>query len=124
MFKAIYEGLCGPNNDPSYASGIYNFVGLSTLIFSIVIAAFFYILLGKWKNVWYTRKHWFITFGMLIITSFVWAMLQGKFGTEQDKIDYYMVMFGFTNAMLASIIFFVASLIFKNFSIYSKRTPF
>jgi hypothetical protein len=123
MFQQMYELLCGQNNDPAYATNIYPSVGLFTLIFAIVFALIFYVALGRWKNVWYTRIHWVITLVLLAALSAVFGMFQAKGETASDSFDSFMIKFGLINALYAVVYFILLSLLLKRFSIYSKRTP-
>jgi hypothetical protein len=123
LFKIIYESLCGKNqNIPEYRGRIYGSVGLLTLLIAIVISLLFYLALGRWRNVWHTRTHWVITIVLAALTGFVLAygVSKGIIGT----VDSYLILFSMINAALLSFYFILLSFVFKNFSIYSKRTPF
>ena len=123
MFKTIYELLCGKNDDPAYASNIYPSVGLFTLIFALVFVLIFYVALGRWKNVWYTRVHWVITMVLLAVVSGGFGLIQAKAETGASGFDSFMIKFAVINAVYAVVYFIILSLLLKRFSIYSKRTP-
>jgi hypothetical protein len=122
LFRLIYESLCGKNQELSdYRSHIYSNVGLLTLIIAIVIALFFYLALGRWRMIWYTRTHWVITLVLAALLGFSLAYSIAK--TSIGSVDAYLIQFAFLNAVLLVVYFIALSLVFKNFSIYSKRTP-
>ena len=123
MFQTVYELLCGRNNDPTYASNIFPSVGLFTLIFAVVFALIFYLALGRWRNVWYTRGHWVMTIVLLALLSAAFGMFQALGETGADSFDSYMIKFGIINALYAVVYFIILSFLLKRFSIYSKRTP-
>jgi len=123
MFQKLYELLCGKNDDPTYATGIFPTVGLYTLIFAIVFALIFYLALGRWKNIWYTRIHWVITLILVGIVSGVFGLFQAKSAVGADSFDSFMIKFSIINAVVAIVYFIILSFLLKPFSIFSKRTP-
>ena len=123
IFSPLYECTIGQNNDyPEYRQEIFNSVGILTLIIAVVFCLIFYLALGRWKEIWYNRTHWSITIVILAGMAFGLALMQTK-GTLHSAIDSYLIQFSSFNALYAVIYFVVFSFLFKNFSIYSKRTP-
>ncbi len=123
MFKFIYELFCGKNADPIYATDVYPSVGLFTLIFAFVFALIFYLALGRWKPVWDKFSHWIITLIILLVVAFYFALSQAKGATGEDA-DAFMYKFSLVNDLLATIYFFIFSILLKKASIFAKRTPF
>ena len=123
MFTAIYELLCGKNDDPIYASNVYPYVGLFTLVYAIVFAIIFYLLLGRWRPVWDKMAHWIISLVILIAIAAYLALDQSKSATGEDY-DSFMYKFAIINAVVATIYFFIFSILLKRASIFAKRTPF
>lgn len=123
MFTAIYELLCGKNDDPVYASDIYPNVGLFTLVIAIVFAIIFYLLLGRWRPVWDKVSHWIISLIVLAGIAFYLALSQSKNGTGEDA-DSFMYKFSIFNAFIAVVYFFIFSVLLKRTSIFARRTPF
>lgn len=122
LFRFIYESICGKNQELSdYRSHIYSNVGLLTLIIAIIIALLFYLALGRWRMVWYTRTHWVITVVFAALLGFCMAYSEAK--VSIGAVDAYLIQFAFLNAILLAAYFIILSLMLKNFSIYSKRTP-
>jgi hypothetical protein len=123
LFSGLYELITGSNqNVPDYVSDIYDTVGLITLIIVIIVAAIFYIGIGRWKPVFIKTGHWIFTLIVLMIASFSIA-----FGTAKDvigEVDSYMYRFSFMNALFSLVLFLILSFIFKSLSIFAKRTPF
>jgi hypothetical protein len=123
MFTSLYELLCGRNDDPIYASDVYPNVGLFTLVFAAVFAIIFYLLLGRWKPVWDKVSHWIITLIILIAIAFFLALSQSKSATGEEA-DSFMYKFSLINALIATVYFFIFSILLKKTSIFAKRTPF
>ncbi|SFF00352.1 hypothetical protein SAMN05518672_1144 [Chitinophaga sp. CF118] len=123
MFSILYELLGGKNANPAYEESIYSFVGLTTLIISIIFASVFYLFLGRWRPVWDKLKHWLITIVVLAIATNLLAFNMARMITEENT-DAYMVTFSFINALYAVVYFIILSFILKRASIFAKRTPF
>jgi 4-amino-4-deoxy-L-arabinose transferase-like glycosyltransferase len=123
MFTAIYELLCGKNDDPVYASDVYPYVGLFTLVYAIVFAIVFYLLLGRWRPVWDKTSHWIITLIILLAIAFYLAVHQSTNATGEDA-DSFVYKFAIINSVIAFVYFFIISVIIKRASIFAKRTPF
>jgi len=124
MFTFLYEILCGKNNDPIYASQIFPFVGLFTLIFAILFAIIFYMILGRWKPIWDKLSHWIMTLILLITVAIPFAIIQAKSATQAETTNAYIVKFSMANALFAFFYFVIFSLLIKKASIFAKRTPF
>jgi hypothetical protein len=124
MFTSLYELILGQNNDPIYSEEIFGPVGFMTLMLALVVAAVFYVLLGRWKPVFDNIVHWVITLIAVGIFGFGYALWFALDRTGADETDGYMQGFGAVNALFALIFFFVFSVILKRFSIFAKRTPF
>jgi len=123
IFSALYELFIGENEDyPEFREGIFDSVGLITFIIAIVICFLFYVALGRWKAIWYTTIHWIITIVLVAGIGFGFAFSQAK--GQLGEADSYLIRFAIFNAIYASIYFILFSFLFKNFSIFSKRTPF
>lgn len=122
LFRIIYEFLCGKNQGISdYRTHIYSSVGLLTLIIAVITALLFYVVLGRWRMVWYTRTHWVITMVLAAMIGFcvAYSVAKGSIGS----VDSYLILFASLNAILLAVYFIAFSLLLKKFSIYSKRTP-
>ena len=123
LFTSIYEFICGKNQDISdYRERIYGSVGFLTLLIAIVIGLLFYVALGRWRNVWHTRTHWAITIVLAACIGF--GLSYGLAKSIIGAVDGYLIQFALMNAALLAVYFILLSLVFKHFSIYSKRTPF
>ncbi|PTQ92418.1 hypothetical protein C8P68_11218 [Mucilaginibacter yixingensis] len=123
LFTSIYEFICGKNqNYDEYRAEIYRNVGWLSFIVALILVLLFYLALGRWRGVWYTRVHWVITLVLAAAIGFGLAFGLGK-GTL-GIIDAYLMQFALFNAVIIAIYFIAFSLLFKRFSIFSKRTPF
>jgi len=122
IFPNLYEMIIGENTDyPEYRDNLFGSVGILTFFISIIFCVLFYVVLGRWKEVWYNRIHWSITIVLLSAVSFGLAILQSK--NLLSIMDGYLIMFASFNAIFAVIYFIAFSFLFKNFSIFSKRIP-
>ena len=128
IFSTLYELIIGANSDfPEYRdNGIFNITGLITFVIAVLICLLFYVALGRWKNIWYTGVHWVIT--ILIVAAigfgFAYSQASGGLGIGYGDDGFtYLIGFAAINALYAAIYFIAFSFFFKNFSIFSKRTP-
>lgn len=123
IFETLYE-IFGDGGDQSqdYRIQIYNPVGFGTTGFALLVALFFYLLLGRWKEVWYSSTHWLITLFLFAGLCFGFAMLMAH--NVLQIIDPYLIQFSIVNAVWGSLLFFIFSIFLKRFSIYSKHSPF
>jgi hypothetical protein len=124
MFQSIYELFLGQNNDPIYVDEIFAPVGTTTTLVALILAAIFYVGLGRWKAIFHRTSHWSITLIVMALFGFFYATYYAKDRTGADDMDSYMTSFGGVNALLAVVLFFLFSLALKNVSIFAKRTPF
>lgn len=123
VFSFLYELICRSNLDsPEYEAVIYDNAGLLTLLSSALFALIFFLLLGRWKPVFHQPGHWIITLVLCAITGFLIAFLSAK--SQLGTVDSYLIRFAVINMILTALLFFVFSLIFKQASIFAKRTPF
>lgn len=123
LFTNIYEFICGKNQDIyDYRDRIYGSVGFLTLLIAIVIGLIFYVVLGRWRNVWHTLSHWAIT--IVLAAAIGFALAYGLAKSIIGAVDGYLIQFALMNAALLACYFILLSLVLKRFSIYSKRTPF
>lgn len=123
MFEFLYELLCRQNPDPIYATDIYPYVGIFTLLFALVFAIVFYIVLGRSKPIWDKTVHWMITLIILLIIAFSFAYNHAQKVTDESS-DPFFFTFAMVNTLYAFIYYVLFSLVFKRFSIFAKRTPF
>jgi hypothetical protein len=122
IFSFLYELVCGQNSDsPEYEESIFGSVGLITLLIAIVVCLIFYCALGRWKNVWHNLTHWIITLVIVAIIGF--GLAYGIADNEIGSVNGYLIKFAIFNAVYITLYFVIFSFLFKNFSIYSKRTP-
>ena len=111
FFNFLYELVCGVNTDsPEYGEGVFESVGLLTVIVTLIIALIFYIGLGRWQNIWHTRIHWVITTMICAISGFGIAYSLAK--KDIGIIDSYLIRFALFNLMYAALFFFLFSLFF------------
>ena len=122
IFAPLYELFIGENADfPEYRSDLFDSLGLITFIISVSICLLFYVALGRWKLIWYTTIHWVLTILLVAAIGFGFAFTQAK--GQLGTVDSYLIRFAIFNALYAAIYFIAFSFLFKNFSIFSKRTP-
>lgn len=123
VFSSLYEAFIGENQEyTEYRDHLFSYIGLFTLLMAAAYCFVFYIMLGRWRGVWYTRVHWAITILLCAITAYIMAYVITK--NELGVSDDYVVRFALFNALFAAVCFVLLSFGGKMFSIYSKRTPF
>ena len=128
MFSALYELFIGENPDlaQEFRGSIFPSVGLLTIVFAIILAAVFYLALGRWRPVWDKRVHWVLTLTLAAIIGFVYAYTQasGTLGGMDDTgTRNYVIQFALFNAVFIALYFLIFSLVLKRFSIYARHTP-
>jgi hypothetical protein len=122
LFSSIYELICGVNADyPEYREQLFRSVGLLTIITAFVICFLFYVVLGRWKLIWFNNIHWTLTIFFSALAGFLLAFLAAK-GSLQ-VVDGYLVRFALANAVFCAFSFILFSFLLKKFSVFSKRTP-
>lgn len=124
IFSLLYEFVIGQNQEyPEYDDTVFTSVGWLTLAAAMLIAFLYYIVLGRMKPIWHHTSHWFITAFITGLLGFAIAFALSK-DELQITADAYLIRFASFNLLYAMIYYFIASLLLKNFSIFSKRTPF
>lgn len=123
IFSFLYELVAGDNPEyPEYRERIFDSVGSLTFVLAAIVAFLFYMVLGRWKMIWYNNFHWGITIFLWAIAGFCISFFMAR--DELGFTDGYVTRFSFFNALYAALFFILFSLLFKNFSVFSKRTPF
>lgn len=123
IFSSLYELISGANQSvPDYVNEVYDNVGTPTLIIVAIITAIFYLLLGRWKPIFFKSGHWIFTLLLtaIITAAFAFTSAMEVIGTA----DSYMFRFSLMNGIFSAILFFILSIILKRLSIFAKRTPF
>ncbi len=115
---------------------LYNLYGFIALVVALVLAAIYYY---AWKPVRRQRMWWFVLLGAngLVQWCVAYFCLTARLdagrigeclvfndsGTQViDRAD--IAMFGVVNAVVAMLLFFVLSLVFKSFSSTCRHYPF
>lgn len=123
VFSFLYELFLGENNEfPEYREEIFDSIGFFTFLFCGALALVFYLVMGRWRMVWYNTTHWTLTLLVCVLFGFVLAYFFTR--NEIGLVDGYLVRFSLFNSLYAALFFILFSLLLKGFSIYSKRTPF
>jgi uncharacterized membrane protein len=122
IFSGLYEMLIGVNPDyPEYREQIFSSVGLLSFVVAIVVCLIFYVVLGRWRMIWFNNVHWGATIFFCAVIGFLLAYLSAK--SALGVFDSYLGRFALFNALYTALYFIIFSFLFKNFSIFSKRTP-
>ncbi|RIV18126.1 hypothetical protein DYU11_29670 [Fibrisoma montanum] len=124
MFTALYELFIGKNPDPTYRNAVFTSVGTLTLLIMLVLAALFYLLLGRWRAVFHRTSHWILSLVIALIIGFSLAISYAKDATGEPSADSYMYGFAGVNLLWALIVFVGASALFRRGSVYARHTPF
>lgn len=123
IFSNLYQLISGAHQSvPDYVDEVYDNVGVPTLIIVSIITAIFYLLLGRWKPIFFKSGHWVFTLLLtaIIAAAFAFASAMKVIG----EADSYMFRFSLMNGIFSAILFFILSVILKRLSIFAKRTPF
>jgi uncharacterized membrane protein YidH (DUF202 family) len=123
MFKLLFEQIIGKNADPVYTTDVFPTVGLFTMIFTLIVALIFYLLLGRWRPVWEKLSHWIATVAIISLAAGFFAISHAMSATGEGA-DSYMYSFSMMNALYAVVFFVIFSLLLKRASIFARRTPF
>jgi hypothetical protein len=122
FFSTLYESVCGVNtNYTEYRDELFRSIGLFTLVAATLICLLFYVFLGRWKLIWFNNIHWAVTIVFCALTGFLLAFLMAE--SSLRLVDGYLIRFALFNALFAALYFVILSFVFKNFSVFSKRTP-
>ena len=123
IFSSLYELISGTNQSiPEYAGEVYDNVGVPTIIIVAIITAIFYLLLGRWKPIFFKTGHWIFTLLLTTIIAGVFAFASAM--QVIGEADSYMFRFSLMNGIFSAVLFFILSVILKRLSIFAKRTPF
>ncbi len=58
IFSFLYELVAGDNPEyPEYRERIFDSVGTLTFVLAAIVAFLFYMVLGRWKMIWYNNFH-------------------------------------------------------------------
>ncbi len=121
VFSFLYNVIEPPSSVAyEFENTVFPAVGLITLLFVIVCALIFYLVLSKQRWM-YTRSHWVMTLVFIVIVAAGFAFFQAK--AEINELDAYLISFSLYNAFIASVYFFVFSILIKRFSYWSKYVP-
>lgn len=123
IFSNFYQIISGTHHSvPDYVGEVYDNVGVPTLIIVAIITAIFYLMLGRWKPVFFKTGHWIFTLLLTAIIAVVFAFTSAM--KVIGESDSYMFRFSLMNGLLAAVVFFILSIVLKRISIFAKRTPF
>jgi hypothetical protein len=124
-------GLSRNNDGTTEARSLYLYVGLSMLVISLVIAAVYYFAINSPKyNRWY---HWITAMGtnaiINLLVGFYLPFRDYQAGEIADEIKPGIGIgdlwgFGFANAIVSLLFFFIFSLILQNKSRNYANVPF
>ncbi|WP_138477992.1 hypothetical protein [Dyadobacter bucti] len=93
-------------------------LGIGTFLLCLAATIIFYLLLGRWKAVFYSLLHWIITLIIVIVGAFFFAAKMWPRGGSKALI------LGGVNGFIALLLFIGLSLLARRFSIFAKATPF
>lgn len=129
FFAGIYEFLyyTSASNFSSdmYTFELYGIIGLMTLVFSFAAMAIFYYVINSSR--FNKVAHWiiFLLINFLLVFLFTYFYPKGIFEGEGMEVSTELfVLFALVNGLLASVYFFLFSMIFKRKSTNASTTPF
>ena len=121
LFSALYS-VIGTSPSPDEYDAIYPFLTFLTIFISAATSAIFYLVINNWKMGFHRLSHWFIT--LSINSSICWTLgfLQGV--SALGGSDPFNIILGSYIAVIASLFFFLFSVLFKRFSKLAYTVPF
>lgn len=126
LFAPLYEFFyyTVPFSDDLYAEGLYGSLGVCNVLASLFFAVLFYYIINRPAfSKWH---HWLIVLLINFGVAFTLGVVLPKtkfvaLGIEYQS-EYYV--FGIMNALISSLIYFIASFLIRWWSTNAKRTPF
>lgn len=126
----LHDFLLGVNglND----TNLFNVMFVVTAIISIGLIPGFYYKFWD-RATWSTKSKWafmlFVNAVIVFLINVVWVYLLGDLMVDEDGDELFIgltniVGFGFASAIIATVLFFIASLGWKTLSINCPSTPF
>lgn len=126
IFTWFFETVAGKNTlFPEYRASIYLFIGLCLVTIPPLLSFVFYKIINGFPSFAKFRQtyHWVVTMILSMAIVVTLTLLISKSKTQSSSFDAYMYVLAIVNAIFSCIIFFLASLIFKRFSLHSKFKP-
>lgn len=126
LFNNFYKAF-GLKNQffPQYNDGIFFYVGLVSIILPIIIAALYYKVANGFKGFNKLRKssHWYLFLGLNMVIVALFTLLVSKSHTQLGSFDPFMYALAIFNILLTGLIFFIASLWLKRYSLHASLKP-
>jgi hypothetical protein len=126
LFAPLFEFFyfSDPFSYDLYIEGMYSTIGLSNFFVSLFCAVLFYYIINRPAfSKWY---HWLIILLFNFIVAFVLgvSLPQSKFVVLGIEYNSEYFEFGFINALISILFYFLISFLIRWWSTNAKRTPF
>ena len=122
-FYFLFEDL---NNWQTWSDIGYTIGFIILMATTLIVSAIYYLLLGRKSMRYSTMGKWSSFLGINFILVFLLTLIiEGISVFDLAFGDFFIKLWVFTiiNALYSLVLFFVWSLIFKRFSIFSKYIP-
>ena len=119
LFTSLYTWI--PNVDRSTLNDVALLLFILTVSVSAATSAIYYLVINNWKLGFQRTGHWFIMLSLNGAIVLGLSILQGigSYGVFAPFIG----IIGAYNVVLASLLFYLFSFIFKRFSKLASKTP-
>ena len=125
--ETFYSIFDNPNRNPLWWSSGY-LIGFLILIFStILLTSVFYLYLGRRNSSFSSKGKWFLflVFNILVVGLCSLFIINNVVFEEPEGFNPEVGLFAIINGTIYAIVFFfVFSMIFNNFSLFSRFVPF
>ncbi len=117
---------CGRRVQQSFQSDIYFEVSIELLLISSISLLIYYLYLNNRFGKYYSNRSWFVTFifNSIIVSVVTYFTASEILANPPCNVSPLIFRISLINLLLALLIFFLLSFIFRQFSLMGKRTPY
>ena len=126
MFSPFYNLFGLTINDPAYENSIFMFIGLCLLFVPAIFSLIFYLVANGFRQFAKMRftSYWILFMVLSMLTLFALTIIISRAQAADDAIDSVKIALGIINSLLSVVVYLLASLFIKGFSLHAKYVPF